>query len=66
MNTDTVASELAALLPDHLLRQRWYGGKGRDPGQMRITTIDQLQPLWPGLLRVVVECDGAATRWTMN
>ncbi|HWW44059.1 MAG TPA: aminoglycoside phosphotransferase, partial [Acidimicrobiia bacterium] len=61
MNTDTVASELAAFLPDHLLRQRWYGGKGRDPGQVRITTIEQLQPLWPGLLRVVVECDGAAT-----
>jgi maltokinase len=60
VNTDTIASELAVVLPGHLLGQRWYGGKGRDPGALRITAIEQLQDAWPALLRVVVECEGAA------
>jgi len=57
--SEVLLESLAAALPDHLLRQRWFAGKGRAPAPVRITSIDELRPPWPGLVRVVIECDGA-------
>jgi len=57
--SEVLLDSLAAALPDHLLRQRWFAGKGRAPAPVRITSIDELRPPWPGLVRVVIECDGA-------
>jgi maltokinase len=55
VNLAEVRGELDVLLPAHLQRQRWYGAKDRIGVELRITDIEELQPPWPSLLRVVVE-----------
>jgi len=55
VNVDDLGPELAAVLPAHLARQRWFGAKDRPGVELRLTVVEELQPPWPGLLRVVVE-----------
>jgi maltokinase len=57
VNTAALVSELRDALPGHLVRQRWFGGKGRSAPSVRVTSIEALRSSWPALVRVVVECD---------
>ncbi len=61
MNTEVLASTLAAALPAHLAGQRWYGGKGRGLPSVDIISVDELAPPWPALVRVVVDGGGAGS-----
>jgi len=54
VNVATFEADLAAHLPAHLARQRWYGGKGRPDAELRVTSIEELRDVPPILVRVVV------------
>jgi maltokinase len=60
VNLAEVSRELDALLPSHLLRQRWYGAKDRTGVEVRVADIEELQAPWPALLRVVAEVRSTA------
>jgi maltokinase len=50
-------AELAALLPAHLARQRWYGAKHRRIVGAEVNAVEVIESGWPGLLRVVAEVE---------
>jgi len=49
----TLTEQLAALLPAHAARQRWYGAKHRSVG-LEVLSVEELAAAWPMVLRVVV------------
>lgn len=60
MNVTDISGGLDAILPAHVMRQRWYGAKDRDGVSLSIADCEVLQPPWPGLVRVVVHADSDA------
>jgi maltokinase len=48
--------QLAGLLPAHVSRQRWYGGKhqGAEMAEVEVRVVEELASAWPMVLRVVI------------
>ena len=55
MNVTLLSPDLESILAAHVVRQRWYGAKHRAGVDLRIETVEEIEPPWPGLLRVSVE-----------
>ena len=60
------ADVLARLLPDFLVRQRWYGLGDERPEQVEIAEIEVWRDSWPGLVWALVDAvaaDGTSARF---
>ena len=47
--------DLATLLPDFLVRQRWYGASDLELTGVEVSAFDVWQPDWPVLIWAVVD-----------
>ncbi len=48
-------SDLAVLLPDFLVRQRWYGANDLELKSVEVSTFDAWRTEWPALVWVIAE-----------
>lgn len=62
------AAELEVLLPDFLLRQRWYGAADRTLSQLSVTRLESLRDEFPALAWALVEAsfeDGSTATYQL-